>query len=117
MTRDKVVIHHVNAPGAKAKFEEWIERGDAIGVFVNQDLGHLQVGHTIFMPIDYGEGRAGLKAGIHAPDGDHGLGWRYKLMTVTKGLGMFEFAVPQTDGRCSHCKGPVVDPTPNHERH
>ena len=81
----------VTASGARAIFARWLARGDAIAVFSNHDLGHPQVGHTLFLPLD-AEERGRVEIGrTRAPDGTHGLGWRYLLETVTTDLGAFSF--------------------------
>jgi len=81
----------VSAPGARPIFERWLARGDAIAVFRNHDLGHPQVGHTLFVPLD-SEERGQVEVGrTRAPDGNHGLGWRYLLDRIETDLDTFTF--------------------------
>ena len=82
----------VEAPGARGAFQRWLDRGDAVGVFTNQDLGHPELGHMLFIPLDPGE-QLKLEPGkAHAPDGRHGLGWRYLLTSVERSLDAFAFS-------------------------
>ena len=90
MIRDAKTIE-VGAPGAREKFEAWIARGDAVGVFENGDMSHSQYGHLLFAPLDP-EDQERLPIGkAHANDGPHGLGWRYLLQSIEKTLGPFVF--------------------------
>ncbi len=82
----------VEAPGARATFEKWIARGDAVGCFSNHDLGSRDVGHKIFLPLTKDE-QAKVEVGrTSAPDGrSYGLGWRFVLDEVVTDLSRFEF--------------------------
>jgi hypothetical protein len=81
----------VTAPEAREKFKEWVERGDAIAVFQNADLSHRNLGHRVFLPLDPEEQGKVEVGSTRAPDGLHGLGWRYLLERVTTDLSIFEF--------------------------
>ena len=86
-----VELQPVTAPNARETFERWIDRGDAVGVFVNMDLGHQNRGHCLYTPLDTEE-QTRLPIGkAHAPDGRHGLGWRYILQHVVRDLSLFSF--------------------------
>jgi hypothetical protein len=94
----------VNAPEARGKFEQWLARGEAIGVFENVDLGHYMMGHTVFLPLD-AEDQARVEVGkTQAPDGPYGLGWRYRLNLVARSLDEFDFQpeveTPDPECRC-----------------
>jgi hypothetical protein len=69
----------------------WLARGDAIGVFRNADLGHPDIGRAVFIPIAPNE-REKLPIGkARAPDGAHGLGWRFLLESVRETIDGFDF--------------------------
>lgn len=95
MSDTKVIT--VEAPGARSIFERWIARGDSIGVFRNHDLSHPAVGHTLFLPLDAEDIDKVQIGKTHAPDGQHGLGWRYLLDSIETSLDAFEF-VEVNDG-------------------
>ena len=46
--------------------------------YENHDLGHSQVGHTIFLAI--GSENTFKEVPKRAPDGNHGFGWRYAFI-------------------------------------
>ena len=80
----------VDAPGARETFLRWLARGDTIGVFQNVDLGHHDMGRRVFIPL--GPTEQALPIGkAHAPDGHHGLGWRYLLERIEYSLARFTF--------------------------
>lgn len=66
------------------QWSHWLNRGDVILIFTNQDLSHPEVGHVITMPW-YGDLEE-HPLPPHAPDHPAiGLGWRYTLThTITK---------------------------------
>ena len=81
----------VDAAGARETFAAWLARGDAIVMFQNADLSHPNVGHRIFLPLSIEE-VARVEVGVtRAPDGAHGLGWRYVLEGIERGLEGFSF--------------------------
>ena len=83
----------VTAPGAKATFQRWIARGDAVGVFSNHDLGHRECGRLVFIPLDAEEQNHLPVGKAHAPDNaSWGLGWRYLLDEIVTDISRFQFA-------------------------
>ena len=86
MNAIKLVL--VDAPGARGIFERWLTRGDGVGVFTNADLGHYDLGRMVFVPVAAESVEIGT---TRAPDGPHGLGWRYVLTRVVTTLDAFEF--------------------------
>lgn len=82
----------VDAIGARSTFEEWLNRGDAVGVFENADLSSRSVGHQVFLPLTPDEQESVTPGQTHAPDHpSYGLGWRYLLKTVATSLAAFDF--------------------------
>lgn len=51
------------------------ERGGKWAAYQNHDMGHSELGLLVF--LQYGEGRTHATPPERAPDGPHGLGWRY----------------------------------------
>lgn len=103
----------VDAPNAREVFERWLTRGDAVGVFENVDLSSANCGHKVFMPLDAAT-QAEAKIGqSQAPDGPHGMGWRYRLVRVARHLDEFAFveAKPEDihDIGCAGCGGPLFN--------
>lgn len=80
----------VASPGAKPTMQKWLDRGDSIAVFRNEDLGHYDIGRTVFLPIAKS---VEVKIGeTRAPDHqDYGLGWRYLLKSVHVTMDDFAF--------------------------
>jgi len=95
-----IVVENTEAPEI---FEGWLERGDAIGVFENSDLSSRGMGHTLFIPLDEEEQESFEIGKAHAPDGGHGLGWRYLLKEIVLGLDRFAFkeCACSDGGECS----------------
>lgn len=81
----------VTALGAEAKFKNWLERGDGVGVFENSDLGHADMGNLVFTPVTPAEEKTVRVGQTALPDGSYGMGWRYLLRAVSKSLTDFEF--------------------------
>jgi len=91
-TVDKI---EVCAEGAQQKFREWLDRGDAVGVFSNHELSTLQ--HRpdkVFLPLSPDE-QERVQLGDRAPDGDYGPGWRYLLDELVTDLSRFTFVEPE----------------------
>ena len=67
----------------REKFTRLVDDGDLIGIYENHDLGHPDVGRRIAFVYN-GPVIAFAKIGTtKCHDGEHGLGWRYILITVT----------------------------------
>ncbi len=78
----------VEAFGAKEKFKAWLDRGDKIVVYQNQDLGHHDLGRLMFIPS-----KDAPELGSRGPDTEAcGMGWRYTLQAVETTLDAFNFA-------------------------
>lgn len=91
--RPKKIV--IDVPAAKAAFERWLARGDAIGVFQNQDMCSQHLGHVVFLPLTPEEQRSAELHKTHAPDSaQYGLGWRYLLQSIETSLDVFEFKAP-----------------------
>jgi hypothetical protein len=84
-------IFQVRAPEAREKFQTWLVRGDAVGVFENEDLGHYNLGHLIFVPLTAEEQGRCTVGQTRGPDGQYGPGWRYLLKAVEPTLDGFKF--------------------------
>jgi len=82
--------YRVEAFGAQEKFQAWLERGDKILVYRNEDLSHPDRGRLMFLPS-----AEAPKPDSHAPDTEAcGLGWRYTLQSVETTLDNFAFVPP-----------------------
>lgn len=70
------------APGEfTPQWSRWLDRGDIILIFTNEDLGHPDVGHVMTMPWYADLDEYPLPA--HGPDTVvTGLGWRYRLTHI-----------------------------------
>ncbi len=55
------------------------------GVFENQDLCSLSIGHRVSIPFDASQWDA-AKLGMRAPDTKHIIGWRYRLVAKCRDL-------------------------------
>lgn len=69
------------------KWNEWIDRGDVVLIFENQDLSSSSVGHVATMPWTEGEKTAGGDGPLpwNAPDNTAlGLGWRYRTAYIIR---------------------------------
>lgn len=95
----------VEAPKAQATFRRWLERGDAIGVFTNQDLSSQVAGHQVFIPLDAEDAVAANLGKMQAPDGPHGLGWRYRLTAIERSLAAFTFVTTGLSQTCVEDRG------------
>lgn len=63
-----------------AKIERWLERGDGVAVYRNEDLGHPEVGHRKF--ASFGSPAAQLEVDVPPkglPDMGQAINWRYYL--------------------------------------
>ena len=64
----------------------WLQRGDGIAVYENQDLGHPELGEKKFM--SFGSEAAQLKTDTppkQLPDIGNQINWRYQLAGTYKG--------------------------------
>ena len=83
---DKLHIE-VDAPGAKAIFEKWLARGDAIGVFTNHAFDSVDFGRKIFLAVN-----KNTVIGVRAPDhSSYGTGWKYLLDSIETDIECFSF--------------------------
>lgn len=60
----------------KSVLNQLRQRGGRWAVYENMDLGSAGLGHRQY--IKYGPGCTLKHAPAHAPDTEHGLGWRYQ---------------------------------------
>lgn len=68
---------------ARHQFERWLNRGDGIAVYQNEDLGHPELGHRQW--ISYGSPEAQLEVDdppTGLPDIGGRINWRYCLEGV-----------------------------------
>lgn len=64
----------------------WLQRGDGIAVYENQDLGHPEVGDKRF--VSFGSEAAQLETDTppqQLPDTTKSINWRYVLIGTYKG--------------------------------
>lgn len=67
----------------------WLERGDGVAVYENQDLGHYDLGHKVF--LSFGSSAAQIEHEPPLPSGcpinlPHGMmHWRYVLVGTYRG--------------------------------
>lgn len=81
----------------------WLARGDGVAVYVNQDLGHPELGD--WRPVSFGSVHALLEVPTadelpqRLPDTPKLINWRYQLEAVYRG--------DQIDpaGCCGNCEG------------
>lgn len=70
-----------------AQMNRWIQRGDGIAVYENQDMGHPELGDKRF--VSYGSAAAQLETDTPPgtlPDGIGGtVNWRYQLKGMYRG--------------------------------
>ena len=74
------------AVGGLAKANRWLERGDGIAVYRNEDLGHPEVGTIQF--VSYGSEAAQLEVDEPPqtlPDIGGRINWRYRLVAAYRG--------------------------------
>lgn len=65
----------------EAIFGRWLSDGKSwVGVFQNIELGHPEGGSKIAFCYDAAQFDAAKINETQAPDGQHGLGWRYRLV-------------------------------------
>lgn len=72
---------HVHA-GHRDKVLGWLSRGDHVAAFQNVDLGSRDLGRMVLVPVSPALGATLTLGSTRAPDGPHGLGWRYTLAEV-----------------------------------
>lgn len=75
-----------DTPEVRARFNNWLERGDGVAVYRNVDLGHPDLGHRKF--VSYGSFAAQLEAEVapeRLPDIGGEINWRYTLEGTYKG--------------------------------
>jgi hypothetical protein len=68
------------------KMNEWLNRGDGIAVYQNQDLGHPEIGDKQF--VSFGSDAAQLEVSeppVQLPDIGGRINWRYVLIGTYKG--------------------------------
>lgn len=67
----------------------WLERGDGVAIYENQDLGHWALGHKIF--LSFGSTDAQIERSSDLPAScpielPHGMmAWRYQLVGTYRG--------------------------------
>lgn len=96
-TYEKAALVRPTAPiqvdeSVHVKVQQWLGRGDIVAVFENKAMDSATLGHQLFMPIgreDLGKAEVGRS---RAPDGRHGLGWKYVLTFLTDQPGDFQVA-------------------------
>lgn len=69
-----------------AILNRWLDRGDGIAIYENQDLGHPELGHVQF--LSYGSPAAQLETEeppVRLPDIGGAINWRYQLVGVYRG--------------------------------
>ncbi|MFE6739850.1 hypothetical protein [Streptomyces tubercidicus] len=68
------------------KMNTWLQRGDGIAVYENQDLGHREQGDKRF--VSFGSAAAHLETDAppkQLPDTRNSINWRYVLIGTYKG--------------------------------
>ncbi|MFH9606904.1 hypothetical protein [Streptomyces sp. NPDC017448] len=68
------------------KMNLWLERGDGIAVYENQDLSHSELGDKRF--VSFGSSAAQLETDTppkQLPDTNKSINWRYQLIGTYKG--------------------------------
>lgn len=74
---------------AVAQVNRWLERGDGVAVYENQDLGHPQLGHIQI--VSYGSEASMLYCPLtrelptRMPDINGAINWRYQLYGTYRG--------------------------------
>jgi len=64
-----------------SRLEKWIDKGDKVAVYKNEDLSSPEVGHKVFLRV--GKGATLKKAPKRMPDNPIiPRAWRYRLQTV-----------------------------------
>jgi len=77
------------ADDALARINVWLERGDAVVVYTNNDLGHPELGHPKF--LSFGSDEAAFPEREHErppanlPDFGGQINWRYCLDGMYRG--------------------------------
>lgn len=69
-----------------AQMNKWLERGDGVAVYENQDLGHYKLGDKQF--VSFGSSAAQLEVDTppaQLPDTPTSINWRYALIATYKG--------------------------------
>jgi hypothetical protein len=80
---DRVLDYH-DLGWARPLLVEWLDRGDAVAIYQNEDLGHRDLGHVQL--VSYGSPAAQLPGDAPPPTtlpdiGGH-IGWRYQLIAT-----------------------------------
>lgn len=68
-----------------AQSQKWLDRGDGMAIYENQDIGHLQLGHRQF--VSFGSTAAQLESDEppqRLPDIGNRINWRYQLIGFIK---------------------------------
>lgn len=66
--------------------QKWIDRGDGVAVYENQEIGHLNCGHRKF--VSFGSEKAQIEIGEadsppqRLPDIGGDINWRYILIGI-----------------------------------
>ena len=77
---------HTLPTGEEMKILRWLERGDGVAVYENQDFGHPDLGHLQF--VSYGSPAAQLETDVppqRLPDIGNAINWRYQLVFTYRG--------------------------------
>jgi hypothetical protein len=72
--------------GATAVINRWLERGDGVGIYQNQELGSDQAGHRQY--VSFGSPAAQLiedPPPQRLPDIGGSINWRYQLEGIYRG--------------------------------
>lgn len=75
-----------DAPAAAAQVNRWLDRGDGVAVYTNEDFGHPDFGQIQI--VSYGSGVAQLEVEVppeRLPDIGNTINWRYNLTGVYRG--------------------------------
>jgi len=90
----RIGVETTDVSATTKTFQRWLDRGDLVGVFENHDLGHVDVGRLVFVPLTPSESVDALAGRMHAPDtAGIGMGWRYVCVAAEPSLGRFDFTV------------------------
>ncbi len=82
VSRDELVA--MTDPESRGVVLGWIDAGFGVAVYENKDLSSRDVGVLVF--LRFGKGATFADPPKHAPDGSWGLGWRYQLHGVMRGV-------------------------------